>query len=78
VRVLGAAYPVLTVLVILATANHYLLDAVAGSLIVVTMLTASWQLHRRLLLKKEGGLIPEVGHNLTTPTSIGDIPNARV
>lgn len=78
VKALGAGYPVLTVLVILSTANHYLLDAVAGSLIVVATLTASWQLHRKLLLKKEGGLIREVGHNLTTPTSIGDMPNARV
>jgi hypothetical protein len=78
VRALGAGYPVLTVLVILSTANHYLLDAVAGALIVVATLTASWQLHRSLLLKKESGLIREVGHKLTTPTSIGDMPNARV
>ena len=78
VRVLGAGYPMLTVLVILSTANHYLLDAVAGSLIVVTTLTTSWQLHRRILLKKEAGLIREVGHKLTTQPSIGDMPNASV
>jgi hypothetical protein len=30
VRGIGAAYPVLVVLVVLSTANHYLLDAVAG------------------------------------------------
>jgi hypothetical protein len=78
VRALGAGYPVLTVLVILSTANHYLLDAVAGFLILMATLTASWQLHRRILLKKESGLIREVGHKLTTPTSIGDMPNAGV
>jgi hypothetical protein len=30
VRVLGVAYPVVTTLVVMATGNHYLLDAVAG------------------------------------------------
>lgn len=78
VRVLGAVYPMVTVLVILSTANHYLLDAVAGSLITMVTLTASWRLHRQLLLKKETGLIPEVGHKLTTHTSIGDMPNTGV
>jgi hypothetical protein len=31
-RVVGFLYPLLTLLVILATANHYLLDAVAGAI----------------------------------------------
>jgi hypothetical protein len=31
VRVLGALYPVLTALVVMSTANHYLLDVVAGA-----------------------------------------------
>jgi len=66
------------VLVILSTANHYLLDVAAGFLIIVVTLTASWHIHRHLLLKKESGLIREAGHKLTTPTSIGDMPNARV
>ncbi|HEU5159930.1 MAG TPA: phosphatase PAP2 family protein [Streptosporangiaceae bacterium] len=77
-RVLGAVYPLVTLLVILGTANHYLLDAVIGALIVVVSLAASWRLHRHLILKKESGLIHEVGHKLTTPTSIGDMPNAGV
>jgi hypothetical protein len=34
VRVLGAAYPVVIVLVVLGTANHYLADAVAGSAVI--------------------------------------------
>ena len=78
VRALAAVYPVVTVLVILSTANHYLLDAVAGILIIVVALTASWHAHRYLILKKESGLIREVGHKLTTPTTIGDMPNAGV
>jgi hypothetical protein len=35
VRRLAVAYPVLVVLVVLATANHYLVDAVAGLLILL-------------------------------------------
>ncbi|WP_234544996.1 phosphatase PAP2 family protein [Streptomyces shenzhenensis] len=34
VRVLGAIYPVVTVLVVLGTANHYLMDTVAGVLVM--------------------------------------------
>lgn len=41
VRLLGAAYPVLTVLVVLATSNHYLLDAVAGAAVVLAVGTAA-------------------------------------
>jgi hypothetical protein len=33
-RILGAAYPVLTTFVVVATANHYLLDAVAGAAVL--------------------------------------------
>ncbi len=36
VRILGVAYPLLTTLVVMSTANHYLVDALAGSLLVVT------------------------------------------
>ncbi|MFI6467994.1 phosphatase PAP2 family protein [Streptomyces sp. NPDC050538] len=34
VRVLGATYPVVTVLVVLGTANHYLMDAAVGVLVM--------------------------------------------
>lgn len=33
-RALGVAYPLLTVLVVMGTANHYLLDAVAGAAVM--------------------------------------------
>jgi hypothetical protein len=47
-RVLGAAYPALITLVVIATGNHYLLDAVAG-LAVVVLSAASVQAVARLL-----------------------------
>ncbi|MQY28962.1 phosphatase PAP2 family protein [Nocardia aurantia] len=39
VRALGAAYPVLIVLVVVGTANHYLLDGIAGTALI---LLAGW------------------------------------
>lgn len=36
VRWTGAAYPVLTTLVVLSTGNHYLVDAVAGAVVMAT------------------------------------------
>ena len=35
IRMAGMAYPILTVLVVMATANHYLIDAVAGAAVVL-------------------------------------------
>ncbi|MGF7236286.1 MAG: phosphatase PAP2 family protein [Frankia sp.] len=37
VRALGAAYPVLTTLVVMGTGNHYLLDAVAGATLIAVV-----------------------------------------
>jgi hypothetical protein len=34
VRVLGVAYPIVTTLVVMATGNHYLLDALAGAVVI--------------------------------------------
>ncbi len=36
VRALAVAYPVVTAVVVVATANHYLLDVVAGALVIAT------------------------------------------
>ena len=44
VKVLAVAYPLGTTLVVVATANHYLLDAIAGALVVAVGI----QLSRRL------------------------------
>jgi PAP2 superfamily protein len=46
VRVAGVIYPTLTVLVIFATANHYILDAVVGIAIVMTTMALSWLCYR--------------------------------
>jgi hypothetical protein len=46
VRVLGALYPVATTLVVIATGNHYLLDAVAGVAVVAFGYVATLALER--------------------------------
>ncbi|MEV5571217.1 phosphatase PAP2 family protein [Spirillospora sp. NPDC052269] len=46
-KALGVAYPVTTVLVILSTANHYILDAVIGIALIIGSLALSWVLYRR-------------------------------
>ncbi len=46
VRAIAALYPIVTILVIFSTANHYVLDAVAGIAIMTTALVAGGHLHR--------------------------------
>jgi hypothetical protein len=46
-RLAGAVYPVLIILVIVATGNHFLLDAAAGMLVVALAAGASWMVLRR-------------------------------
>lgn len=46
-KALGALYPVTTVYVILSTANHYVLDAVAGIALISGSLWVSWVLYTR-------------------------------
>ncbi|MFB4315608.1 phosphatase PAP2 family protein [Actinomadura sp. 21ATH] len=46
-KALGVLYPLTTVAVILATANHYLLDAVAGIALIAGALALSWLLYHR-------------------------------
>jgi membrane-associated phospholipid phosphatase len=81
-QVVGAAYPIVTVMVILSTANHYVLDVVAGFAVVATTLTAAWLVHKRgsrhILLEKESEIIRESGHKLTTQACIGDMPRVNV
>jgi hypothetical protein len=47
VKVLGVLYPLTTVLVILGTANHYLVDAVAGFALIGAALGLSWLVYHR-------------------------------
>ncbi|WP_083999921.1 phosphatase PAP2 family protein [Actinomadura kijaniata] len=46
-QVVGLLYPATTVFVILSTANHYVLDAVAGIALVGAALAVSWVLYHR-------------------------------
>ncbi|WUH96547.1 phosphatase PAP2 family protein [Spirillospora sp. NBC_00431] len=46
-KALGALYPVTTVYVILSTANHYVLDAVAGFALIAGAAWLSWILYTR-------------------------------
>jgi hypothetical protein len=46
-KLAGVLYPLTTVLVILATANHYILDAVAGFVVIGAALALSWLLYHR-------------------------------
>jgi hypothetical protein len=55
VRILGAAYPVVIVLVVLGTANHYLADAVAGSAVIglgMLLVAAIGRIQERHLAKQ--------------------------
>jgi hypothetical protein len=54
VKVLAVAYPLGTTLVVVATANHYLLDAIAGALVVAVGI----RLSRRLSPTGSGGRRP--------------------
>lgn len=47
VRLLGALYPVLTTLVVMGTANHYLLDAAGGVVVVAAGLAVQYALTGR-------------------------------
>jgi len=52
VKALGVAYPVMTTVVVMATGNHYLLDAVAGALVMATGALLS-----SALPKRTGGVV---------------------
>ncbi|GAB3666177.1 phosphatase PAP2 family protein [Actinocorallia lasiicapitis] len=45
-RLFGVLYPTTTILVIMSTANHYVLDAVAGVTLILLGLGASWLAYR--------------------------------
>jgi hypothetical protein len=73
-KVLGMLYPATTVLVILATANHYVLDVVAGIALIVGALTGSWCFYRRSLVsKKEDALLRESDLPVRGPAFSADV-----
>ena len=54
-QILGIAYPTMTLFAITVTANHYIVDAIAGALVAAIALTLMWGLHR---LRRRGSLAP--------------------
>ncbi|HLY34464.1 MAG TPA: phosphatase PAP2 family protein [Jatrophihabitantaceae bacterium] len=54
VRWLGLAYPVATLMVIVGTANHFILDAIGGVAVILIGFAAQW------LLSAHGAFIPPV------------------
>jgi hypothetical protein len=75
VRVLGAVYPLLTTLVVMSTANHYLVDAVAGSLVVIT----GWMLvvAARALRSRQGDEAVVEGSGVEGSAAAPRIPEPR-
>jgi PAP2 superfamily protein len=67
VRALAVLYPLVTITVIFSTANHYLLDAVAGVAVMAFALFAGLMLHLR-----ENRPRPAKDHEVTNKTTIVD------
>jgi hypothetical protein len=79
VKVLGMLYPATTVLVILATANHYILDAVAGTALTAAALSGSWALYRGgIQSKKRSGFARESDLRTSRQAFAGDTRPLRV
>ncbi|GAA4229986.1 phosphatase PAP2 family protein [Actinomadura meridiana] len=76
-KALGALYPLTTIYVILATANHYLLDAVAGTSLIGGALWVSWMLYykypERVVMARAAvmGRVVHRPRQTGTPTSPG-------
>ncbi|KJY28323.1 hypothetical protein VR45_32730 [Streptomyces sp. NRRL S-495] len=52
VRIAAVLYPAVTLLVVMGTANHWLLDAVAGAFLVAAGCTAQYLLTGRRLVDR--------------------------
>lgn len=55
VRLLGLAYPFLTLMVIVGTANHFIIDAVGGAAIILVGFGVQW------LMSARGAFVPPTG-----------------
>lgn len=67
VRAIASLYPVVTIVVIFSTANHYLLDAVVGVTVMAFALFAGLILHLR-----DNRPRPAKDHEVTNKTTIDD------
>jgi hypothetical protein len=70
-RVLAVAYPVMTTLVVVATANHYLLDAVAGAAVVALAVRLS---RRTARWGRAAAVLPAAVAAATAPATLEDSP----
>lgn len=66
VRILAALYPIVTIMVIFSTANHYVVDVVAGLMITVVALITGFALHR-----PGNGDQRAKDHKVTNKTTVG-------
>jgi lysylphosphatidylglycerol synthetase-like protein (DUF2156 family) len=73
IRVLALLYPIVTILVIFSTANHYVLDALAGAAIVTIALLVGFLLHQRGKVRH-----PAEDHEVTNKTTILDGPDQSI
>jgi hypothetical protein len=53
-RVLGAVYPAFIIWVVVGTANHYVLDAIAGLVVIVFGLLCAWAIRRWQATRRRG------------------------
>lgn len=69
VRLLGALYPVLTTVVVMGTANHYLLDAAGGAVVVAAgfALAGLWNTHGPARHAREGAPAEETPAEADVP-----------
>ena len=82
VRMLGVAYPITTTLVVMATGNHYLLDAVAGAVTMAAGALLATALPRRgvaMPSASEPELLEDVlsGRSMTAARSAAAATSAR-
>jgi hypothetical protein len=68
VRAIATLYPIVTIMVIFSTANHYVLDAAAGVLITAGSLLLVGLVQQR----KMTGIEPVKDHKVTNKTTVSD------
>lgn len=73
IRAIAVLYPLVTLTVIFTTANHYLIDAVAGMIVVVFALFVGLILHLR-----DNRPRPAKDHEVTNKTTIVDGPGGSI
>ena len=77
IRILGIVYPAMTLLAITITANHYLLDAIGGALLMIAAFAImEIGIRRRLFLAKIAAGLQRLSHRYRVPFYNGGGPNS--